>query len=146
MSLSKIRTYLKNQIATVDSNMVEWPHPFNVDTLPDSLFDDAYWIKYDVTSSDDSQVYIVDSVTVQAHFCFHSFNDHVADYDAAMDKVNNIKLEAISKSNIEAFSGTDNYPIQRVIPLSQNAIETVDNEKKIIIELNLEIQLVQTSC
>lgn len=144
--LSKVRTYLKNQISTVDSNLVEWPHPFTVETLPDSMFDTAYWITYQVSGSEESQIYFMESISVQMQFCFHSFNDQVADFDAAMNKVNSIKLEAISKTNIEAFRATDNYPIQRVIPVSQVSIETVDNEKKIIIELNLEIQLAQTSC
>lgn len=146
MTLSKIRTYLKARIKAVDANLVEWNNSFSVDKLPDSMFDSAYWITYQVNASEESQVYFIDSIAVQMQFCFHSFNNQPSDFDTAMDKVNNIKLEAISKSNIAAFRSTDNFPIQRVIPVSQLPIEAVENEKKIIIELNLEIQLAQANC
>jgi len=146
MTISKIRTYLKNMVTIVDSTMKEWTNPFSNVDLPEPMVNNAYWIKYDVVSTVDSQAYFTDTINVQMQFYFKSFNDQLADYDSAMDKVNNIKREAVSAANIEAFKSTDSYPIIRVNSVSQTGEEFADNTKRIIIELNLEMDIIQTSC
>jgi len=146
MILSKVRDYVKTQISAIDSNLVEWGSPFDSSNIPETLADRAYFIKYDVASTSESQTTISDRIDVEVQFFFKGFRDELNEYDDAMDKVNTIRIKCISISSIEAFKSTDENPIYEVISTSQLGEMLSSNERQIIITLNLVIGLNQVYC
>jgi len=145
MTLSKVRAYIESKIKDVDSKFKRVESPFNID-VAENIADKSYFIKYDVTSSEQMQTSIKDSIYVECQFSFKSFRHGIDKYDYAMDLVNTIRMKCINIKELVEFDDTDQNKIISCETISQNGEQLPNNNKIIIINLTLELNINQAIC
>ena len=141
MSLSKIRAYFNNQIKAVDSDFKPHNDAFNDENLPATSIDKSYHLTYEISSSALGQQMVEQVIGVSIKFYFKGYLDTIVMFDDAMNLVNTISNNAMSKDAIYAFRSTDNYPLQLVEMLSMTPeqFDKNDNSMTVDVEFNANI-------
>lgn len=144
--ISKIRTYIKNQVSSYDSTYQHWDDGFNRDNIPSTILDKSYFISYQVPSVDQSQAFHEYSVEVSIEFFHKGFRNITQAIDTYSDNAILISDNILSVSNIEAFRLTDDFPIQSV-GLNSMAIDNIQsNDNSFIITLDFNFLLIRGNC
>lgn len=143
--ISKVRDYIRQAINSVDSDLKEINQAFELD-VPENLTNNSYFIKYDITSVENYQQHIQNSIALTTTFYFDALRDSITAYDDAMDTVNQITLKAISIPNIEAYSTTDDNKIISVNSISQTGESLDGNSRQIVITAEFEMGINQAIC
>lgn len=146
MRISKVRTYLSNQIALIDSKMKQWDDAFGVDNIPNTLFSKVYHIDYGISSATKGQTTEILTIGATVTFLFKGERKTIETFDDAMEKVNNIALTIMSQESLALFRDTDNFPIQSVARTSQVPQALNTNDNSILIPLELEMTIIQSIC
>lgn len=146
MAISKIRDYIVSSIASVDSKLKKWDSPFDADDIPETCANNAYSIKYDLSTSENGQQTVEDIVEAEISFLFKGFRDEADVYDNSMDLVNTIRLKLLSKTNIQAFINTDDNPIATVTSNSITGSSIDNNKRQVLITLSVSFLIYQTIC
>ena len=145
--ISKVRTYINQAIASVDSNLVELNEFYTNDVnVPENHSKGCYIITYAIPSMEQLQSFVSQSITVDATFYFDTYRSKTNAFDNAMEKVNNIIIAAINKKTIEQFSTSDENKILNVIPLSQSVDTGIDNTRQVVITASFEMKINTTIC
>lgn len=143
--ISKVRDYINQSIKSVDSDLKEIEQAFELD-VPENLTNNSYYTKYDITSVENYQQHISNTVSLTTAFYFDALRDSVGAYDNAMNLVNQITLKAIGILNIEAFSNTDENKIISVNSISQIGESLEGNSRQIVITAEFEMIINQAIC
>lgn len=143
MILSKVRTYIKNNVELCKPSLKEWDDEFNIDNIPSTKRENRYHINYDVTSIDTENVMQTKTIVASVTFFYKGFR-HTADkFDEAMDEINGISQALVNIENINLFRATDDYPIQSCIATSQIGEPLETNDNSINITLNLSLTVIE---
>ena len=146
MKISKVRTYLSNQVKTIDSDFYEWEDAFNIDNIPSNIKDKSYHIAYEIPTSADFDTHLEDAIDVTVSVFFKGYRTPAATLDTAMDLCNDIRIQAVKKESIEAFRSTDDNPIFGVISNSIVPTTIPSNDNQVVITLQFTIRMAQTIC
>ena len=146
MSLSKVRTYFRNQFTATDSKFKEWDDAFNSANIPSNIIDKAYHITYSVPSSDPFSTHLTDNVEVSVSVFFKGYKKPTDTLDMAMDLCNEFRLNCVSISNIESFKSTDDNPIYGVISNSITPTFVETNDNRIVVELSFTVSVAHGIC
>lgn len=146
MIISKVRTYLKNQVIAVDSDFKEHEDAFNVDNIPGTLKNKSFHIDYSIDNSQEFDTHLEDDVSATLTLFFKGYRTPAKALDVAMDLANDIRIKAVSIATVESFKITDDNPIFGVSCLSIKPSPVPTNDNQIIIELEFNLRIAQTIC
>jgi len=146
MKISKVRDYTIQQVLGVDSDFKEWTDGFNSENIPSTLFNKAFHIFYTIPSIVDGQSYITNSVSLTLKLFFKGYRDPAEAIDTAMDTASDIVAAMKSIHNVQLYRSTDDLPIQNVVPLSQIAEPLENNDNNVIITMEFDMNIIQTTC
>lgn len=100
MSLSQVRTYLKDRVAEVLPDWKEWSDGFNSENIPASLYGKTFQINYgDLSSESLNATAITDNFPVTLALFFKGARDPKSTIDSAMDRAHLIRRAAVNPSN-----------------------------------------------
>ena len=100
MSISQVRTYLKNIISNVDSDIYFWENSFNSETVPQIRKSKAAHIAINELSSTTLDDYRTDDVVnVELNLFFQQVRDLQPLIDSAYDVAHEIRMSAIDVKN-----------------------------------------------
>lgn len=139
MSLSKIRTYLENNIKAVDADFRQHDDAFNSVNIAN--IEKAFHISYSVASTEVGQQMLMQTASISVKFYFKGFRDTIKMFDTAMDLVNDVAMGCASRTNVAAFRASDDFPIQNIDIVSQvpEQLESNDNSMSITLEMSADI-------
>lgn len=146
MSFSNVRAYFADIINDVDPNFTEWGSPFDSDNIPESLANRAYWLKYDITNTQEVSSFIEDTINVEIKFFFKLYREENRGYDHYMNLCNTIRINSINIKNIQSFRSSTWNSLFKVMALSQTGEQLTSNDKQLIITLTFEVGINQTIC
>lgn len=146
MKLSKVRTYINNAFLSIDSDFFEHKSSFNQEIPPETRIDKAFHVFYEVTDSQQGEVWNELSLQATITVYFKGYNTEVETLDESMDKVSDVSQLLRSKKNIEAFRNDFDYPIANVVTGSQLAEPLDNDDNSIIITLSAEFTIFEDDC
>lgn len=140
--ISKVRTFIENQIKAVDKKLKAHDDAFNNENISSTKLISTYHIVYTIPSI--TRIDSVQDSTVSATvtFFFREGKSTVSAFDNGMNKVNEIAHKCQSYLSLQEFRTTDDFPIQLVESTSiiPEPLENNDNVIKITLGLDLLIQ------
>jgi hypothetical protein len=144
--LSKIRTYINNQVKKVSSDFKEHKDAFNDENIAGTRFNKAFHVSYDAPSIIEVELTAEMDMSVTLQLFFKGGRDTISTYDDAMDTMWNVLREVASRRNLNDFRATDNYPIQSASPNSIVVEPLENNDNSMVVTLNLTMKVITTIC
>lgn len=138
MSLSAVRTYLKARLKDTDSSFREWKDGFNSSNIPSNIFNKAFHISYQQSSTNNIEQIIDSNVTAEVLIFYKGYRNVQSAYDSAMDLSHKLKQKAVNPSNL---SGA----IKRVYCDSVTIEPVEDNDNAFIIKLDFTLRMMFTT-
>jgi hypothetical protein len=136
MSYSKVRSYLKQQIALENSKLEEHLDAFNVDNIPQTKIDKTYHINFGNISTTHDDNWIEDSMSATITIFKRGFSEPTKALDAIMDTANCIRLRVIDPKALM----TDNILSAEILSVTPEPIDgSNDNTIKVSIEFNIRL-------
>jgi len=135
MSLSQVRTFIKQQIALVDSSLKEHTD-FNEENIPQTQIDSFYMIEYGTISSEHDDNSLADNFPVTVKLFKRGFKSPIVTLDSLMDAANEIRLCIV---NTQAALTTNILDIEAISIFPEPINETNDNTIKISLEFNIKL-------
>lgn len=136
MSLSQVRTYLKQQIALQDADLKEWRDSFNNENIPSTLLNKYYHIDFGALATSQGDNWIEDSWSVTLVLHKRGFSNPVEAFDELIDDANCIRLRVIDPLAVL----TDNITsVETLSVLAEPIEESNDNTIRVSIEFNFRL-------
>ena len=138
MSLSQVRTYLKQRIAIVEPDLKEWRDAFNLENIPNTLLDTYYHIGYGLdSSSPQADKFIEDSFSVTVTIFKRGGVNIVDAVDSLMDTAHCIRMECIKQWEV---SQTDNIKSVESVSIEPTEINA-SNDNIVQVQINFNVRL-----
>jgi hypothetical protein len=146
MSYSQIRSYFKNEIASVYPDMQEWREALvfdNSENIPRSLLESRYHIELTtLTSTPATDIHTEDIGTVVLTLFKSGYNDPPGALDELLDKAQCIKVQLINPQNVETYKAANDGNIDAVELNSLSAGEiAVSNDNIVKVALEFSVRL-----
>lgn len=135
MSISQVRTFIKQQIALVDPNLKEH-RDLSDENIAQTKLDEHYHIEYGASSDshDDNCLQTAQSVSVKVFK--RGFNNPTSALDVIIDKAHEIRRCITSTA---ATLGADMQKVESISLTPEPIDETNDNTIKISLEFNIRL-------
>jgi hypothetical protein len=147
MKYSKIREYISQTITSYDSDFQEHNEAFNSENIAKSRFDKGFFIEYSIPSiTTGPETAFTSNASATIQFSFKGFRCPRERLDDSMDIVGEISQLLASVKNVFAYRVTDDFPIQNVFPTSQVPEPLENNDNAILINLELDLSIMLSSC
>lgn len=135
MSYSQVRTFIKQQIALVDSSIKEH-RDLSEENIPRTQMESFYMIEYGNISSSHSDNTIQDSFTATVKLYKRGFKKPVDSLDQLLDEANCIRLSIIDGKAVLTENIRD---VESVSVFVEPFDVTNDNTLKISLEFNIRL-------
>ena len=142
--LSKIRTYINNQVAKVSRDFREHKDAFNDENIAGTVFNKAFHVSYTIPAITEVELTAEMDASVSVQLFFRGGRDTINTYDNAMDEAWKVVREISSRKNINQFRARDGYPIQSPSSVTPEPLENNDNS--IVVNLEFNMIIIATIC
>lgn len=134
--ISEIRSYLKSQVVSVDSNLKENKSAFYDDDLGENLIDRSYQIEINNIVNNLRTDYREDSIDIVINIFGFGYRDEITNYDELLDKAICIRDNII---NLKNFTGQSNIVNVIANDINSEKLPGDDNGFKININFTLDV-------
>lgn len=134
--ISEIRSYIKSQIASVDSNLKENPSAFYDNDIGENLIDRSYQIEINNIVNNTRTDFREDSIDIVLNIFGFGYRDEIANYDELLDKSICIRDNII---NLKNFTGETTIVNAIANDIVSEQLPGDDNGFKININFTLDI-------
>lgn len=138
--ISEIRSYIKSQIAAVDSNLKENKSAFYLGDLGENLIDRSYQIEINNIVSNTRTDYREDSIDIVVNIFGFGYRDEINNYDELLDKAICIRDNIIDLQNFTGQSTIVNAQANQIV---SEQLSGDDNGFKININFTLDIAYIR---
>ena len=132
--IKEIRSYLKAQILSVDSDLNENDSAFYLDDIGETLIENSYQISLNNITNDLRTDFREDAIEAVVSIFGYGYQDEINEYDVLLDKALCIRNNIIDLKN---FSGVEKITNIESVGINSTQLSGDDNGFKIDINLTI---------
>lgn len=144
--ISRVRTYIKNTIESIDPDFREWKDAFNNENIPSNIYDKSYHFIYSILTITREQSLVDYSVSGELNIFFKTDRSPQDDFDDAMDLAEQVGLKASNIADLYSFESGEDNPIYYANMDSIDSSFPTSNDNRVIVTIQFTFNIKRAIC